>query len=114
MSHPTFKQLPSQVIFWGGTGQAKAEETEIRTMSHHPTLLALAERKGTHAVDAVVLFSLFCLPEARIDRARIYDAARASRTTLYFANERLTFPATHAEADLEGKRLELERSIPAR
>ncbi len=77
------------------------EETEIKTMPHHPTLLALAGGSGTHRNDSVVLYSVMCLPEDLSDRQKIYKAARETATTLFFANEGLTFPGKHAEQDLE-------------
>jgi len=71
--------------------QLLAEETEIRTMPHHPTLLALAEGKGTHEFNSVVLFSVLCLPREWEDRQQIYRAALEHTTTLFFANEQLAF-----------------------
>jgi hypothetical protein len=71
--------------------QILADETEIRTMAHHPTLLALAEGSGTHRFNAVILFSVLCLPRECEDRRRIYNAAQENGTTLFFANEQVTF-----------------------
>ena len=78
-----------------------AEETEIRTMSHHPSLLQLAKGVGTHQFDSVVLFSVLCLPPDRTDRARLFETARANNIRLFFALERLAFPSEADEAALE-------------
>jgi sporadic carbohydrate cluster protein (TIGR04323 family) len=66
-----------------------AEETEIRTMQHHPSLLALAEGTGSHSFNTMLLFSVFCLPADPDDRLRIYRTAVERGVTMFFANERL-------------------------
>ena len=81
--------------------QIVSEETEIFPMSHHPTLLNLAAGKGAEVVPNVVLFSVLCLPEDPAIRAEIYDIAKASGTSLFFANENLAFPAQNATAEIE-------------
>lgn len=78
--------------------KAVAEETEIHSMAHHPTLLHLAEGKGTHAVGDIVLFSVLCLPEDGADRERVYRTVSAAGTRLHFAAENAAFPAQGAEA----------------
>lgn len=75
-----------------------AEETEIRTMQHHPTLLALAEGSGSHSFNTMLLFSVFCLPADSNDRLRIYRTAIERGVTMFFANERLRLDS---EQDIE-------------
>jgi hypothetical protein len=81
-----------------------AEETEIATMAHHPALLTLATRQGVCAHEAIVAYSVLCLPQAEEARRRIYAAARAYDTPILFANENLAFPDPHGEPDLERTR----------
>jgi sporadic carbohydrate cluster protein (TIGR04323 family) len=81
-----------------------AEEMEIQTMSHHPTLQYLAEGKGTHDINSVVLFSVFSLPEDSADRMKIYDKAQASNVVLFFATEDLTFPTNASRSEVEQRR----------
>jgi len=66
-----------------------AEETEIKTMPHHPQLLSLVEDAELHQLNAVVLFSVLCLPADPSDRQRIYTSALRGRVPLFFANEKL-------------------------
>lgn len=86
-----------------------AEETEIKTMAHHPILLDLARGKGIHDVFATVLFSVLCLPETEQYRRRILDEAIRAKVTLFFANEDLEYPHIDA-ARVEAVRQTLLRS----
>ena len=83
-----------------------AEETEIKTMPHHPILLDLAARKGSHAFEAVVLYSVLCLPENAEDRTLIYQTAERHQAELLFANEQMRFPGSPVE-EIEKSRQEL-------
>lgn len=88
--------------------QIVTEETEIFPMTHHPTLLNLAAGKGAEPVEGVLLFSVLCLPQDRALRREIYATAESSRTTLFFANENLVFPAKATASEIESA---LERAL---
>jgi sporadic carbohydrate cluster protein (TIGR04323 family) len=81
--------------------QIVTEETEIFPMTHHPTLLNLAAGKGAQSVAGVLLFSVLCLPRDPALRKEIYETARTSGTTLFFANENLVFPGKDTTRDIE-------------
>jgi sporadic carbohydrate cluster 2OG-Fe(II) oxygenase/sporadic carbohydrate cluster protein (TIGR04323 family) len=83
-----------------------AEETEIKTMSHHPMLLSMSQGLSTHKIDAVVLFSVLCLPEAREDREKIYSSSIESGTKLFFANEGVELSAVGSVELIENTRKE--------
>ena len=84
--------------------QLVAEETEIKTMSHHPMLLSLAAGHGAADVNAVLSYSVCCLPEHKEDRVGIYNNARKNKITLFFANEGLEFPTQANEEKIEAAR----------
>lgn len=84
-----------------------AEETEIKTMRHHPALLGLAGGVGTHNVAGVILFSVLCLPEEEKDRVRIYESSISKGNILYFANENLKLFERKDIAIIEKKRKDL-------
>jgi sporadic carbohydrate cluster 2OG-Fe(II) oxygenase/sporadic carbohydrate cluster protein (TIGR04323 family) len=86
-----------------------AEETEIKTMPHHPMLLSLAEGQGTHKINSVLLYSVMCLPETSEDRNLVYNSAKRNGTSLFFANEGLVFPEC-SEQEIENKRVEFSRT----
>jgi len=77
------------------------EETEIRTMPHHPALLQLATGAGLKKINAVILFSVLCLPPKAQDRTKILRTAKASGVRVLFASESLHYPDRHSEADIE-------------
>ena len=60
------------------------EQLEIEVMTHLPTLLHVIE---VDRPDAVVLFSIWALPEEADLRAAILDAAVSNGVALHFANE---------------------------
>lgn len=88
-----------------------AEETEIKTMRHHPALLGLAGGIGTHNISGVLLFSCLCLPEDEKDRMRIYNSSLASGNTLFFANEGLKLSCLEDVANLEDERKKLQSAL---
>lgn len=77
------------------------EETEIRTMPHHPALLQLATGSGLEKINMVILFSVLCLPPNREDRKKILRTAQSSGVRLCFASESLCFPTISSAADIE-------------
>jgi sporadic carbohydrate cluster protein (TIGR04323 family) len=81
--------------------QVVTEETEIFPMSHHPTLLNLAAGKGAESVQGVLLFSVLCLPQDKTIRSEIYETAKNTGTTLFFANENLVYPSNATARDIE-------------
>jgi sporadic carbohydrate cluster protein (TIGR04323 family) len=84
-----------------------AEETEIKTMSHHPILLSLAAGQGTQDIDAVLAYSVLCLPPNEEDRRRIFEEAHRCGVILFFANENLSFRGMEDLSILEEKRVML-------
>jgi hypothetical protein len=86
------------------------EETEIRTMAHHPALLQLATGSGLERINAVILYSVLCLPPGVQDRMKIYRTAKKSGVRLFFANEALEFPNPSSEAILEKRHRQLIRA----
>jgi hypothetical protein len=75
-------------------------------MSHHPMLLSMSQGLSTHKIDAVVLFSVLCLPEAREDREKIYSSSIESGTKLFFANEGVELSAVGSVELIENTRKE--------
>lgn len=64
--------------------EVRFEQLEIEVMTHLPTLLNLLE---VEKPDAVLLFSIYALPDDPSERSPVWRAALASQVTLCFANE---------------------------
>jgi sporadic carbohydrate cluster 2OG-Fe(II) oxygenase/sporadic carbohydrate cluster protein (TIGR04323 family) len=85
-----------------------AEETEVKTMAHHPQLLYFVTGKKNFKYDCIVIYSTLCLPESFEDRQRIYATAIENKTDLYFALEDLKFPKENSIEDIENALAKLQ------
>jgi sporadic carbohydrate cluster protein (TIGR04323 family) len=64
--------------------QVRFEQLEIEVMGHLPTLLHILE---TDRPEAVLLFSIYALPNKAKWRSEILKAALANGVAMHFANE---------------------------
>lgn len=70
--------------------KVRFEQLEIEVMTHLPTLLHVLE---VDRPAAVLMFSLYAMPEDAEERATLWDAALANGVVLHFANEAETVRA---------------------